>query len=188
MFDTSFSSSLIHYFVPQKMSQNLFKSHTISSILKLLFGFLSQVGFQGATTYYMDPLSTTNDIMTLVSGSNIGIPGRYMFRVDGTTVMMPDCSILSGSKLETNYLVCLTQCASSCLRPKRRQTTAHHRYGCGLIYLVLCWKAIGNRCTRRGQSSKPYPTAAAGLPSRSSFRVGKLAALSMGFESNIVLI
>ena len=63
----------------------------------LLVCFYSlQVGFIDDVQFFFDQLSASNDVVKVADGSNIGIAGRYIYRVDGTEVLMPGCLPYSG--------------------------------------------------------------------------------------------
>jgi len=49
---------------------------------------------------YQHPWSLTNNILNLTRDSNVGFDGRFMFRVDGLTVMMPNSAVVRGDILK----------------------------------------------------------------------------------------
>ena len=55
-----------------------------------------QVGFDNGQYYYSDPRARTPEILSIADDSDIGINGRWMFRVDGSQVLLPNCSAVPG--------------------------------------------------------------------------------------------
>ena len=69
--------------------------------------------------FYFDQLSASNDVVKVADGSNIGIAGRYMFRVDGTEVLMPGCLPYSGHRTMCDYGILCLGSAAEVLKNKR---------------------------------------------------------------------
>jgi hypothetical protein len=64
------------------------------------FGLLLQVGFNAGdgVVYYNLPGSNTQGLglLNLTNSSNVGIDGRWMFRVDGSNIQLPNAPALNG--------------------------------------------------------------------------------------------
>jgi len=52
---------------------------------------LSQIGFDAGNgvAYYMLPGSGTHSVLNLAKSSNVGLNGRWIFRIDGINVQLP---------------------------------------------------------------------------------------------------
>lgn len=55
---------------------------------KVLFAFLLQAGFNGGnlTNYFSLPGSRTPDIVNIQETTNVNVPGRWAFKVDGKEI------------------------------------------------------------------------------------------------------
>ena len=69
---------------------------------------LLQVGFQpdvyGSLTSYEVTWSRTGAVKNLAQSSNVGIKGRWMFRVDGSNIQLPN-KIPPAGCMRTSYRV-----------------------------------------------------------------------------------
>jgi hypothetical protein len=62
------------------------------------FSVLLQAGFDAgdAIRYYALPGSMTSSVLNLASSSNCGVAGRWMFRIDGLNIQLPNAAALKG--------------------------------------------------------------------------------------------
>lgn len=62
----------------------------VTILTSLLWSF--QAGFNAGdnTVFYNLPGSMTGNITQLAQSSNVGIKGRWMFRVDGPNILLPN--------------------------------------------------------------------------------------------------
>jgi hypothetical protein len=58
----------------------------------------AQVGFNAGdgVHYYVLPGSQTEAVANLISNSNVGIPGKWVFKVSGSTIESGGCSVPTG--------------------------------------------------------------------------------------------
>jgi Nidogen-like len=63
-----------------------------------IFRLLLQVGFNAgdAKVYYNLPGSNTKGVLNLTNSSNVGVNGRWLFRVDGNNIQLPNAPGLTG--------------------------------------------------------------------------------------------
>ena len=76
-----------------------------------LGGTPAQVGFDAGDgiRYFAVPGSQTDEIINIASTSNVGIPGMWIFRIDGQEVVAGGCQILNatdnGMNNITSYII-----------------------------------------------------------------------------------
>ena len=71
-----------------------------------LGGTPAQVGFDAGDgiRYFAVPSSQTDEIINIADTSNVGIPGMWIFRIDGQEVVAGGCQILNATDKGMNNL------------------------------------------------------------------------------------
>jgi Nidogen-like len=72
-------------------------AHSFANVTnRKIFNFFMQAFIDCGTSYYSVPWSTSSAILNLANASNVGLTGRWMYRVDGSTVVPARVTVKPG--------------------------------------------------------------------------------------------
>jgi len=90
-----------YHFVHCKTAEKCFVLYEYR-IRNLLFFVIFKSGFDSGNgaAYYALPGSMTPSVLQLTQSSNVGLKGRWMFRVDGLNILLPNYPTASVSGIQ----------------------------------------------------------------------------------------